>query len=132
MLIKILKTKLFFKVFNHKCIITRHGAMVKMFVSSFQVWSNDTSPWLIATSLQCALGIQVRNSKNDLNMEALSMGCRNKHESQCFNPILISSTGFTTVHLAILVQAALDSRAACTTTTAGQTVVNQLMKSKFD
>ena len=25
------------------------------------------------------IGIQIRKSKNDLNMEALSIGCRNEH-----------------------------------------------------
>ena len=27
----------------------------------------------------CTVGIQIRKSKIDLNMEALSIGCRNKH-----------------------------------------------------
>ena len=54
------------------------------------------------------LGIQVRNSKNDLNMEALSIGCRNKYRSQCFNQILISSTGLATVCPAVVVKAALS------------------------
>ena len=43
------------------------------------------------------------------------MSCRNKHWSQYFNRILISSTGHFTICPAIVVQAALDSRAACTT-----------------
>ena len=38
--------------------------------------------------LAFALGIQVRISKNDLNMEALSIGLINIHWSQCFNQIL--------------------------------------------
>ena len=62
------------------------------------------------------LGIHFRKSKNYLNMEALSIDCRNKHWSQCFNQILISSTGYLTIHPAVVVQAALESRAACTTT----------------
>ena len=40
------------------------------------------------------------------------IGCRNKHFSQCFNQILISSTGLATVCLGIVVQAALEARAA--------------------
>ena len=32
-----------------------------------------------AKVLQYTLGIQIRNPKMDLNMEALSIGCRNKH-----------------------------------------------------
>ena len=62
------------------------------------------------------LGIQIRKSKIHLNMEALSIDCRNKHWPQCFNRILISSAGSTSICPAIVVQAALDSRAACTTT----------------
>jgi hypothetical protein len=57
-------------------------------------------------------------------MEALSIGCRNKHWSQCFNQILISSTGLISSGPAIVVQAALESRAACTTT-AGPEVVRR-------
>ena len=66
----------------------------------------------------CILGIQIRNLKNDLNMEALGMGCRNGHWSQCSNQILISSTGLVASGPAVVVQAALESRAACCTTTA--------------
>ena len=64
------------------------------------------------------LGIQVWNSKIDFNMEALSIDCRNKHWSQCFNQILILSSGLrlSTIRPAVVVQAALESRAACTTT----------------
>ena len=47
---------------------------------------------------------------------ALSIDCRNKHWSQCFNRILIWSSGLSTICLAVVVQAALESRAACTTT----------------
>ena len=50
----------------------------------------------------------------------LSIDCRNKHWSQCFNWILISSAGSPSVCLATVVLAALDSRAA-STTVAGQT-----------
>ena len=53
-------------------------------------------------------------------MEALSIYCRNKHWSQCFNWILISSAGSPSVCLATVVLAVLDSRAA-STTVAGQT-----------
>ena len=49
-------------------------------------------------------------------MEALSIDCRNKHWPQCFNRILISSAGSTSICSAVVVQAALDFRAACTTT----------------
>ena len=52
----------------------------------------------------------------DLNMQALCIDCRNKHWSQYFNQILIKLTGLITPGPAIVVQAALDSRAACTTT----------------
>ena len=62
------------------------------------------------------LGIQIRNSKNYLNIEALSIDCRNKHWSICFNRILISSTGLIAISPAVLVQAAMESRAACITT----------------
>ena len=58
------------------------------------------------------LGIQVWNSKNDLNMEALSMGCKNKYWSQCFNQIFIPSTGLVTVCPAIVVQAEVFISAA--------------------
>ena len=67
------------------------------------------------------LGIQGWNKKKDFNMEALSISYRNKYWSQCFNQILISSTGYLTICPAVVVQAALGSRAACTTTV-GQTV----------
>ena len=66
--------------------------------------------------VQCTLGIQIRNSKIHLNIVALSIGCRNKHWSQCFNQILISLTGLTTSGTAVVVQVALESRAACATT----------------
>ena len=66
--------------------------------------------------LACIVGIQIRKSKIYLNMEALSIDCRNKHWSQCFNRILIWSSGSTSICPAVVVQAALDSRAACTTT----------------
>ena len=45
-------------------------------------------------------------------MEALSIGCRNKHWWQSFNKILISSPSLITTGLAIVAQAALDSWAA--------------------
>ena len=48
-------------------------------------------------------------------MEALSISCRNKHVSQYSNRILISSTGYLAICPAVVVLAALDSRAACTT-----------------
>ena len=64
----------------------------------------------------CSLGIQICKSKLHLNMEALSIYCRNKHWPQCLNRILISSAGSTSICSAIVVQAALESRAACTTT----------------
>ena len=69
-----------------------------------------------AVKYNCRLGIQIRKSKIDLNILALSIGCRNKHWSQCFNQILISSTGLITPGPAVVVQAALESRAACTRT----------------
>ena len=62
------------------------------------------------------LVIQVPNSKIDFNMEALSISCRNKHWSQYFNLILFSSTCCLTICPAVIVQAALESRAACITT----------------
>ena len=62
------------------------------------------------------LVIQVRNSKIDFDMEVLSISCRNNYWSQYFNRILFSSTSYLTIWLAIVVQAALDSRTACTTT----------------
>ena len=65
-------------------------------------------------SLENSLGIQVWNSKIDFNMETLSISCRNKHWSQYFNQILFSSTGYLTICPAVVVQAVLDSRAACT------------------
>ena len=65
--------------------------------------------------VRVSLGTQVWNSKIDFNMEALSISCRNKHWSKYFHRILISSTGYLTICLAIVVQAALESRAACTT-----------------
>ena len=46
-------------------------------------------------------------------MEALSISCRNKHWSQYFNQILFSSISYLTICPAVVVQAALDSRAAC-------------------
>ena len=55
------------------------------------------------------------NSKIDFNMEALSISCRNKHWSKYFHRILISSTGYLTICPAVVVQAALESRAASTT-----------------
>ena len=63
-------------------------------------------------------------------MEALSIGCRKKHGSQCFNQILISSTGLITIGLTIVVQAALDSRAACTTM-AGPVVIKPVDEIKI-
>ena len=54
--------------------------------------------------------------KIDFNMEALSISCRNKHWSQYLNRILFTSTGYLTIFPAVVVQAVLDSRAACTTT----------------
>ena len=77
-----------------------------------------------------SLGIQIRNSKIDLNIVALSIGCRNKHWSQCFNQILISLTGLISSGPSIVVQAALDSRAACTTT-AGPEVVKPVDEIKI-
>ena len=62
------------------------------------------------------LGIQIRNLKNDLNIVPLSICLRKKHWLQFFNQILISLTGLTTSGPAVVVQAALESRAACTTT----------------
>ena len=70
------------------------------------------SIWVVPT----LLGIQYWNSKIDFHMEALSISSRNKHWSKYFHQILISSTGYLTICLAIVVQAALESRAACTTT----------------
>ena len=64
----------------------------------------------------CILGIPIQKSKIHLNMEPLSIDCRNKHWPQCFNRILISSAGSTSICSAVVVQAALESRAACTTT----------------
>ena len=63
-------------------------------------------------------------------MEAVSIDCRNKHWSQCFNQILISSTYLVTVCSAIAVQAALESRAACTTT-AGPIVIKPVDEFKI-
>ena len=70
----------------------------------------------LSHNVQCKLGIQIRNTKNNSNIVTLSIGCRNKHWSQCFNQILISSTGLIAPGPAVVVQAALDSRAACTRT----------------
>ena len=36
---------------------------------------------------------EVQSPKINLNMEALSIDCRNKQLLQCFNQILITSTG---------------------------------------
>ena len=85
-------------------------------------------------TLTGTLVIQARNSKIDFNMEALSISCRNKYWSQYFNRILFSSTGYLTICLAVVVQAALESRAASTTTAWHSGILwdNQLMKSKFD
>ena len=41
----------------------------------------------------------------DLNMEALCIDYRNKHWSQYYNQILIQSTGYRTISLAIMVLA---------------------------
>ena len=57
------------------------------------------------------LGIQIRKSKIYLNEVALRIGCRNMFWSQCFNQKL---SGWTTLGPAIVVLAALVSRAACT------------------
>ena len=78
----------------------------------------------------CTLGIQIRNSKIDKNIVALSIGCRNKPWTQCFNQNLISSTGWTTSGPAVVLQAALESSAACTTT-AGPEVVQPMDEIKF-
>ena len=66
---------------------------------------------------QCLSGlvIQVWNSKIYFNMEALGISCRNKQWSKYFHLILISSTGYLTICPAVLVQAALEPWAACTT-----------------
>ena len=64
----------------------------------------------------CMLVIQFRNSKIDFNMDARIIDCRNKHWSQYFNQILFLSTGYFTLCPAVVMQAALESRAACTTT----------------
>ena len=61
---------------------------------------------------------------------ALSIGCRNKPWTQCFNQNLISSTGWTTSDPAVVVQAALESSAACTTM-AGPEVVQPVDEIKF-
>ena len=60
--------------------------------------------------------------KIDLNIVALSIGCRNIHWSQCFNQILISKTILTTSVLATVMQSALESRAACPTETRPEVV----------
>ena len=57
------------------------------------------------------LGIQIRKSKIYLNEVALRIGCKNMFWSQCFNQKL---SGWTTLGPAIVVLAALVSRAACT------------------
>ena len=77
-----------------------------------------THNWIDVHMYIYLLVIQVRNSKIDFIMEALSISCRNKHWSQYFNWILFSSTptGYLTICLAKGLQAALESRAACTTT----------------
>ena len=94
--------------------------------------SHISSRWLQCTLLDvCTFAIQVQKSKNYFNMEALSIGCWNKHWPQYFNRIFISSTGYLTICPAIVVQAALESRAACTTI-AWKMWDNQLMNSKFD
>ena len=74
------------------------------------------------------LGIQIRKSKIDLNIVALSIGCRIMHWSLYFNQILISSTGLITP--AVVMQAALESRAACTTT-AGPGVIKPVSETKI-
>ena len=65
---------------------------------------------------------RIRKSKIYLNEVALKIGCRNMFWSQCFNQKLISRSGWTTLGPAIVVQAALDTRAA-STTTAGPKVI---------
>ena len=70
----------------------------------------------IMNIMESTLVIQIRNWKNYLNIVVLSIDFRNKHWSQCFNLILIWSSGLSTICPAVVVQAALDSRAACTTT----------------
>ena len=56
-------------------------------------------------------GIQIQKSKIYFNEVALRIGCRNMFWSQCFNQKL---SGWTTLGPAIVVLAALVSRAACT------------------
>ena len=51
----------------------------------------------ITFDIGSTLGIQIRKSKIHLNMETLSIDCRNKHWPQCFNQILISSAGSTSI-----------------------------------
>ena len=86
------------------------------FISSFWLWwSMSFEVFDLHIHRRYILVIQVRNSKIDFDMEALSISCRNKHWSQYFNQILFSSTGYLTICLAVMVQAALDSRTACTT-----------------
>ena len=53
--------------------------------------------------------------KNGFKFSGTHQRCINIHSSQCFNQILILPIGLITSGLAAVVQAALDSRAACTT-----------------
>ena len=63
---------------------------------SNDVYTNISYLWLVVVDIS-RLGIQVWNSKNDFNMEALSVSCRNKHWSKYVHWILISSTCYLTI-----------------------------------
>ena len=110
------------------------GRLAALLESGFEFCRfSGNSLWVIFSLGQtqiCTLGIQIRNSKIDKNIMALGIGCRNKPWTQGFNQNLISSTGWTTSGPAVVVQAALDSRAACTTT-AGPEVVQPVDEIKF-
>ena len=73
-------------------------------------WGRNRSQ-SIGTFRNIGGGIQIRKSKIYLNEVALRIGCRNMFWSQCFNQKL---SGWTTLGPAIVVLAALVSRAACT------------------
>ena len=68
-------------------ILLNHKRIEKKYI--LQICDNR---WVPST-----VGIQIRNSKNYSNIVALSIDCRNKHWSQYFNQILISSTGYLTI-----------------------------------
>ena len=86
-------------------------------------WGRNRSQ-SIGTFRNIGGGIQIQKSKIYFEV-ALKIECRNMPWSQCFNQNLISRTGWTTLGTAIMVQAALDTRAA-NTTMAGPKVVQPL------